>query len=271
MRAKYKPVRILAKKLGAKYSPYRLSHRQRVEGRIRALLRDLRPMKTGHSLIRLGEGADGGYVVPDDLRGIKYCFSPGVSNLVRFERDVFMRYGIKSFLCDADVERPSGDFDFEFAKRFVGAYDDEVVMTMDTWCQRCLGDEESGDLLLQMDIEGAEYPTLLSTSEGLLQRFRVMAIEFHHLFKMLDYVTLPLIEATLRRVLKTHVVAHIHPNNNQGAVTVGDMEIPDVIEMTFLRRDRAKEMVPATTFPHVLDRDVDPEREPLILHRSWYG
>ncbi len=270
MRVKYKPVRILAKKLATKYNPYHLNQAKLLHDRIRRLLGDLRPMETGYPLIRVGQGADGGYLVPDDLNGIKYCFSPGVSNLVLFERDILSRYGIESFLCDADVDRPSGDFEFEFDKRFVGAYDDEVFMTMDAWYERYLDGAVADDLLLQMDIEGGEYPTLLSTSESLLARFRIIVVECHHLFKMLDYVTFPFIEAAFRRVLRTHVVVHVHPNNNQGAITVGDMEIPDVVEMTFLRRDRVRELSPATTFPHPLDQDVDAERKPLVLHPSWY-
>jgi hypothetical protein len=122
-----------------------------------------------------------------------------------------------------------------------------------------------------MDIEGGEYAALLSTSEELLAKFRVIAIEVHHLFKMLDYVTFPLIEATFMRLLKTHIVVHIHPNNNQGSIKVGDMEIPDVIEMAFLRKDRADHISPATTFPHPLDRDVDLERKSLNLPKCWYA
>lgn len=265
-----KALKIVAKKLGVKVNPYYLHRRDALHSRIRSLIRALRPQKTEHSLIRIGQCSDGGYLVPDDLKGIKYCFSPGVSDQVSFERQLFDSYGIKSFLCDYSVDRPEAEFDFTFDKKFLGAYDDDVFMTMDAWYEKYLSSYQAGDMLLQMDIEGGEYPSLLNTSAQLLSRFRIIALEMHHLFKMMDYVTFPMIEATFMRLLSTHVVVHIHPNNNQGSIKFEDIEIPDVIEIAFLRRDRAKHLSPATNFPHSLDRDVDDKRRPLVLPKCWY-
>ena len=42
-------------------------------------VRRLRPVSTDKPLIRIGSQADGGYLIPDDLEGIDYCFSPGVA------------------------------------------------------------------------------------------------------------------------------------------------------------------------------------------------
>jgi len=39
-------------------------------------LRRVRPVTTDHELVRIGEARDGGYLLPDDLEGISYCFSP---------------------------------------------------------------------------------------------------------------------------------------------------------------------------------------------------
>jgi hypothetical protein len=41
------------------------------------LIRSLHPIDSGVPLIRLGPDGDGGYLIPDDLNGIQYCFSPG--------------------------------------------------------------------------------------------------------------------------------------------------------------------------------------------------
>src|SRR4051794_14449382 len=124
----YRAINITAKKLGVKVNPYYFYGRGSLQSKIRSLIRALRPMQTEHSLIRIGQGADGGYLVPDDLTGIKYCFSPGVSKLVLFEKHILQTYGIKSFLCDYSVDRPKADFDFAFDKKFVGAYNDDTFM-----------------------------------------------------------------------------------------------------------------------------------------------
>ena len=68
-----------------------------------------------------------------------------------------------------------------FDKRFVGCLTDERYITLDDWHAAKLGGDSTPSLLLQMDIEGAEYETLLAASPSLLGKFRIMIIEFHWL------------------------------------------------------------------------------------------
>ena len=49
------------------------------------LIERLQPQNCGKEMIRIGGDFDGGYLVPNDLEGIQYCFSPGVSNKSSFE------------------------------------------------------------------------------------------------------------------------------------------------------------------------------------------
>ena len=65
----------------------------------------MRPYETDTPLIRMGDFGDGGYLLPDDLRGIAACYSPGVSEQASFEMDMAKR-GIASFMADASVEKP---------------------------------------------------------------------------------------------------------------------------------------------------------------------
>ena len=41
----------------------------------------------GHDLIRVGSTNDGGYLIPNILNEIDYCFSPGIGNKFEFEKD----------------------------------------------------------------------------------------------------------------------------------------------------------------------------------------
>ena len=54
-------------------------------GEVRELIRSLHPVDSGAELIRMGPDGDGGYLLPDDLEGIEFCFSPGVSTESGFE------------------------------------------------------------------------------------------------------------------------------------------------------------------------------------------
>ena len=62
------------------------------------LLDVLRPQPSPVPLIRVGGNWDGAYLLPDDLKNIAACFSPGVSNTKRFEDELLDRYGIPSCL-----------------------------------------------------------------------------------------------------------------------------------------------------------------------------
>ena len=67
------------------------------------LVKKLRPIKTKFPLIRVGSKNDGGYLIPDDLKGISTCFSPGVDINSSFENDLLMRKNINSHLADFSV------------------------------------------------------------------------------------------------------------------------------------------------------------------------
>jgi hypothetical protein len=142
---------------------------------LEGLIRSLRPLDSGVELIRLGPDGDGGYLLPDDLGGIEYAFSPGVSTESGFEADL-ADAGLRVFLADYSVDRPAEpNMNFVFDKKFVGCLSGETAMTLDEWKNATIP-RYHDDLLLQMDIEGAEFEALFSVSAELLSQFRIMII-----------------------------------------------------------------------------------------------
>jgi hypothetical protein len=141
-------------------------------------------------------------------------------------------------------------------------------MTLDEWKSTAIGSYD-GDLLLQMDVEGGEFDTLLSASPALLAQFRVMVIEFHYLQDLFNKPFFDLASRLFRRLLQTHSVVHIHPNNYCGSVRASGLELPRVAEFTFHRNDRLRNRSYRTTFPHPLDRH-NSKKAPLALPACWY-
>ena len=45
----------------------------------------LKPVRSSYPLVRIGGDQDGAYLLPNDLKGIEACFSPGVSYKKSFE------------------------------------------------------------------------------------------------------------------------------------------------------------------------------------------
>lgn len=121
-----------------------------------------------------------------------------------------------------------------------------------------------------MDIEGAEYRVLLDASDEVLQSFRIMVVEFHYLTHVFSKFSLPLIQATFRKLQRHHEVVHIHPNNVSPPVERDGLCVPDVMEFTFWRKDRIDQIDGVDLpFPHPLDTDNHPELPPLVLPACW--
>lgn len=234
--------------------------------RIKGLASSLWPVVTGVPLIRIGGGQDGGYLVPDDLDGIRACFSPGVDVTASFESDLLSAHDIVSHQADFSVGGPPAGFvPASFTKKFLGAYCDDVHITLDQWMRNSVDLSEPGDYLLQMDIEGGEYATLLACPDEILNRFRIIVIEIHEVMSWSNIGFLNLVEAFFKRLLARFHVVHDHPNNCCGLAQFGDIQIPRVFELTLLRKDRAQALGYETTFPHPLDRRCVPTRPDLVL------
>jgi hypothetical protein len=125
-----------------------------------------------------------------------------------------------------------------------------------------------------MDIEGAEYDVLSNAPPELLKRFRLIAIELHNFeFILTNKLSALSFESFLKMLLENFEVVHIHPNNNRRPVLHKGIEIPPVIEMTLLRKDRfvGKQSLGPVALPHPLDSDNSPRRKHLTFSSDWIG
>jgi hypothetical protein len=227
------------------------------------------PVRTEHALIRIGGEADGGYLVPDDLEGIRTCFSPGVAATADFE-EACARRGIRSFMADYSVDAPPlANPLFSFEKKYLGARNDEKFTTLEAWIGRNAPGES--DMILQMDIEGAEYPVLLSSSRETIRRFRTIIVEFHSLELLAERSGFQLIDLAFGRLREDFDIVHAHVNNCTSVRRYAGFDLPPVMEFTFHRKDRSASRTPATEFPHRLDRANLAGRPDTVLPPCWRG
>jgi hypothetical protein len=239
--------------------------------RIIRLIQRLHPIKTEHALVRFGSQHDGGYLIPDDLAGINICFSPGVEANASFEMDIFNQKGIISHLTDYSVESPpTGCQPASFTKKYLGCLDDEKFITLNTWVGEQAQSVSDEDFLLQMDIEGAEYLTLLGVSEAVLKKFRIMVVEIHHVEAWASAAFFEIVETFFNKLLKHFYVVHNHPNNNEKIINIGGVEAPSVFELSLIRKDRVKKIDYCLQFPHALDRPNIPTKPDIVLPRNWF-
>lgn len=237
---------------------------------LEALIRSLRPVLFNRPLVRIGDSSDGGYLVVDDFQGIAGCYSPGVGSTSSFERHLKFKHGIPSHVADGTVEDPRSTIFKSFTPKNLGLTTRGDVISLANWVESTGGCASGEDLILQMDIEGAEYEVLLATDELLLNKFRHIIIEFHDLESWGSSHFFKLVQLSFEKLLKSHYVAHVHPNNCCGMGNLHGIEVPRVVEMSFIRKDRVSPLGYRSDFPHPLDAPNLEGRPDLPLPPSWF-
>lgn len=235
---------------------------------INDFLRLVRPVETEHGLIRVGPAGDGGYLVPDDLAHISAVYSPGVAEVCDFEL-YFARQGVPCYLLDFSVETPPLRHPlFSFSKRFLGSSYLDHFINLPSWLSET--QENGHDAVLQMDIEGGEWGVLNETPTEVLRRFRILVIEFHDFHRRLGTLeTFPETSGVFQRLLESFFIVHIHANNCCGSHRVRRHNLPAVVEMTFIRKDRVSSPKPTSRLPHVLDAPNVAGKKNPSLPRIW--
>lgn len=231
-------------------------------------IKKLRPAESEYPLVRIGGSSDGGYLVPDNLSGIDALYSPGVANNSNFEFTLAEK-GIKCYLIDYSVDSAARHHkNIHFDKKFLGSVDDEMYWTLDTWVEKYTPSDH--ELMMQIDIEGAEYEAFISASQDTLKRFRIIVAEFHGLDSIFNRYGLKLLNLCFDKLLKDFYVVHLHPNNCEGEVCKWGMKVPRVMEVTLMRKDSTQIVGFAKQFPHPLDETCVDFNPVINLDACWY-
>jgi len=238
---------------------------------VRAFIERFKQKYVYCDLVRVGGEGDGGYLLPDILSNVSYCFSPGVSNVATFEQELSHKYNIKSYMADASVEKaPLEDENFSFIPKFLGSATKDNFITLSDWMQNSIGDNKSSKIL-QMDIEGGEYDVLTFEDSQILASFSTMIIEFHWLDQMFQPNFLKMMSAIFEKIYKNFSICHVHPNNCCGIATLDEIQVPRVMEVTFIRNDLVPVYLAKTIeLPHELDRKNVMGNQDLIMPEIWW-
>ena len=239
---------------------------------LEAFLSRFREKYISCDLVRIGGEGDGGYLHPNNLEEISYCYSPGVSHTAYFEKELSDRFNIKSFMADASVnESPILDDNIQFIPKFLGTHTMNEFISLSDWIYETIG-EDRGNKILQMDIEGGEYDVLIYQDSRTLSSFSTMTVEFHFLQKMFETDFLRMFSAIFEKIYKHFSICHVHPNNCCGIASLDGIEIPRVIEVTFVRNDLLERLSnnKAVKLPHSLDRKNVEKNDEIFMPEIWW-
>ncbi|MFM7780412.1 MAG: FkbM family methyltransferase, partial [Alphaproteobacteria bacterium] len=221
----------------------------------------------GCGKIRIGGDHDGGYVMLDRLRPEQPVLSYGVGPDVSFDLDLAKR-GHPVFMFDHTVDGPSTVLPpnalFTREGVAVRAQPKKSLGTIESHLRRhkLVGRR---DIILKMDIEGAEWPVLSALPDALLNVFEQIVVEFHWLGGLNQKDFAGVVRNTLQRLNTHFTICHVHANNYAGISLVEGVVVPTVIEVTYIRRRLIRRSPSQTLFPTRHDRSNNPAVKDVVL------
>lgn len=246
--------------------------------RIQSLLVSLKPFDAGVPLVRVGGFDDGGYLLPNCLDDIDAVISPGVGSSSDFEL-YFAEKKIPCILIDGTVSiEPVKHPQFTFVRKMLAPSSSLAEAITLAEAVELVG-SGPGNMILQMDIEGAEWEILQSVPAEVMKRFKMLVIEFHSFDKMLEKKsTFAHVEKVFAALLTHFAPVHIHINNYLPSRTfrkkgfrglTSKVDIPPIFELTLLQKGLVPPNAKLAAVPHPLDVKNVPDLPDVAPPHLW--
>ena len=218
----------------------------------------------GYPLIRLGnQQTDGGYVMLNDFQPYGIAYSFGISDNITWDIDM-ADYNYNVYMYDHTIQKlPYYKTNFRFFREGIAGYDyeNQPLKTLDYYLtynkhKKCK------NMILKMDVEGAEWDFLETVSSNTLKQFDQIVFEFHNMIKPNSDEKIPL----LKKLNKTHQLIHLHGNNTGFLIEFGNTVFCDVLEATYVNKDKyITEDSDEISLPLDIDYPNDAYRKEIIL------
>jgi hypothetical protein len=211
--------------------------------------------------IRLGNNGDGGYVIAN-VPNYDCYISAGIGSDESFSNDLINHFnitnahGFDGTISSLPYNCPS----------IMNIYPLNIAsMPSKKHANLRKFINEYKNIFLKMDIEGGEYDWLNSLTIQDLLKFKQITIEFHFIndnslgINHSDKIN------CFKKLFETHYIIHIHANNVCGKHN----NIPNVIEVTYIRKDCVEEEIINNTLPlpdNLLDFPNDPHLPEIQLN-----
>ena len=187
--------------------------------------------------------------------------------LTKFEKDLEERFSIKSNMVDFNhIDPKIFPKNSIFLKKKLGIISSANEIHINDW----LMDQDS-EIIFKMDIEGDEYSILNSISEKNLNKIRILVIELHDLRHLRNYFFFKTFEKIISRLNNVFYICHLHANNSSKIKNIGGFNVPDMLEMTLIRKDRIKNFSGEyADIPHKFDQKTILNKKEIFIDKNWY-
>ena len=129
------------------------------------------------------------------------------------------------------------------------------------------GHAGESNMILKMDVEGAEWSFLSTVTSETLNQFDQMVFEFHDMIFPKDQSLMNATLACIGKINRTHSLVHLHANN-YGAFLILDDKIlfPYTLELTYVKTSNYELVDDENIFlPIPLDQRNNPNAKEIPL------
>ena len=213
---------------------------------------------------RIGRDYDGGYTMLNDFAKCRIAYSIGICDDVSWDKDM-ANLGMDVYMYDHTIEGlpESNDKVHWFKIGLAGIYREATPMlkTLPMLLEEN-GHSQTNNMVLKMDIEGAEWEVLANIDEAILKQFSQIAFEFHGLNNLAQE---SIITAALQKLNSVHQLVHVHGNNWEGYKMADGLVLPDALECTYLNKAQYDFKPSNKFFPLAIDQINNPWKPEIVL------
>jgi hypothetical protein len=194
----------------------------------------------------------------------------GIANDVSWDTEIAQR-GKPVYMYDHTITQlPAEHEHFHFRRIGIsGAASEDPHLKSIPFLLAANRHQHSNNLLMKMDIEGHEWAALDALSDNELRQFSQISLELHDLDKLFTIEGFVRMSRVLMKLTDHMHVVHVHANNVGWVCERYGVRVPVLLEVSFVRRDRLEQPIPAGNLSVELDQENDPSRPKIDISSLW--
>lgn len=227
----------------------------------------LTPYEISVPKVRIGPRRDGAYILAGVMNSSQPVMSFGIGTVYTFDEEAAQR-GHDVYMFDHTIGMLTlSNKRMHFYPHGVGPNDieEQGIYSLNTYLNRHV--PQAPDIILKMDVEGAEWDVLDHIEESTLQRFSQITIEIHDLDRLENDHFRRRFVRVMRKLNEIFTIFHVHGNNYVDLRIVAGFTICPVLELSFVKTSLIERSASQTYYPSSLDL---PNLEIKPDHLLWF-